>query len=69
MDCLILHVHYVIVYLYPARDECAQGIDTCAQICIDTPTSYICSCNIGYYLRSDGRTCYGEETLASMVLC
>eukprot|EP00794_Sanderia_malayensis_P017393 gene17393-19134_t len=32
-------------------------LNTCSQICIDTPTSYKCSCKRGYKLASDQRTC------------
>ena len=48
------------LYLAHIINECAEGIDTCAQICTDTVTSYTCSCNSGYSLGSDQRSCYGE---------
>nr|XP_020466500.1 complement C1r-A subcomponent-like [Monopterus albus] len=44
-------------------DECSapeprDGSDSlCAQICLNTLGSYICSCHHGYELRSDQRTC------------
>ena len=42
-------------------DECeisALG-GMCSQVCVNTPGSYECQCNIGYRLTSDGFTCEG----------
>ena len=41
-------------------DECAEGIDSCAQTCINTIGSYLCSCGSDYRLASNGRTCNGK---------
>ena len=41
-------------------NECALGIDTCAQTCNNTVGSYICHCRIGYRLNPDGRVCDGN---------
>lgn len=38
-------------------NECAVNNGGCAQICTDTPTSFTCSCNAGYFLDSDGLSC------------
>ncbi len=40
-------------------DECALGTDTCQQVCVNTPGSYLCECYIGYELNGDGTTCNG----------
>ena len=40
-------------------NECAEGVDDCAQICTDTDGSYICSCAPGYLLTNDSRGCDG----------
>lgn len=40
-------------------DECATGMDTCDQNCHNTNGSFICNCNTGYTLNSNGRTCDG----------
>ncbi|CAH1255381.1 NOTCH2 [Branchiostoma lanceolatum] len=37
-------------------DECASGA-SCAQLCVNFPGSYQCSCNAGYELGSDGSSC------------
>ncbi|XP_072517858.1 collagen and calcium-binding EGF domain-containing protein 1 isoform X1 [Salminus brasiliensis] len=43
-------------------DECASKNETvCSQICINTPGSYRCECEKGFYLEQDGRTCSKGE--------
>ena len=42
-------------------DECSEDSDGCAQNCVNTIGSYTCSCNTGYNLGSDGRSCIGER--------
>ncbi|XP_035666780.1 uncharacterized protein LOC118409686 isoform X2 [Branchiostoma floridae] len=37
-------------------DECASG-SSCAQLCVNFPGSYQCSCNAGYELGDDGSSC------------
>lgn len=39
-------------------DECASG--QCGQLCVNTIGSFICSCNPGYTLDNDGKTCNGN---------
>ena len=41
-------------------DECAANTDGCEQVCLDTPGSYTCSCQPGYILNRDSRTCTGK---------
>ncbi|RXN08608.1 collagen and calcium-binding EGF domain-containing 1 [Labeo rohita] len=39
-------------------DECANNNETvCSQICVNTPGSYRCECEKGFYLEDDGKTC------------
>jgi len=40
-------------------DECATP-GTCVQNCEDTIGSYTCSCDAGYFLNTDKRTCGGN---------
>lgn len=40
-------------------DECSEDSDGCEQNCANTVGSYTCSCNTGYNLASDGRSCTG----------
>ena len=42
-------------------NECIEETDDCAQNCINTNGSYICSCNTGYYIDIDGRSCNGTD--------
>ena len=42
-------------------NECSEGTAGCAHICTNTIGSYVCSCDQGYRLESDGRTCNGKS--------
>ena len=45
-------------------NECALGIDNCAEVCMNVYGSHYCSCNdSGYGVNSDGITCSGETVL------
>ena len=39
--------------------ECATNNGGCSQLCTNTIGSYICSCNVGYVISGDNRTCAG----------
>lgn len=47
---------------YPDNNECVLNTHLCHHICINTIGSYICDCNVGYMLNSDGLTCSGMYT-------
>ena len=51
------------VEFYVDLDECATGNHNCQQQCHNTVGSYTCSCNSGFDLNSDGRTCTGTYTI------
>ena len=34
--------------MHPDIDECAQGDSGCSQICVNTPGSYYCTCELGF---------------------
>lgn len=58
----LLHVmFYIQLFLFfffpPDIDECRYGY--CQQLCANTLGSYSCSCNPGFLLNSDRRTCQG----------
>ena len=42
-------------------NECAGNIDDCAQVCNNTDGSFQCSCNSGYSLSSNGRSCLKDS--------
>ena len=41
-------------------DECQLETDNCAQVCTNTPGSYMCGCDPGYELDGDGFSCNGK---------
>lgn len=41
-------------------NECIFSNGNCAQMCTNTIGSYVCSCDTGYILSGDGRTCAGN---------
>ena len=57
-----LHVYILSLFTQYVIDidECSEGIDGCAQICIDMDGNYSCSCDLGYLLGSDDHRCDGE---------
>ena len=46
---------------YSDELECGTGNGGCEQNCVNTLGSYICSCNMGYTLISDGHNCDSEN--------
>ena len=44
---------------YSDVDECASGNGGCNQNCVNNDGSYECTCNTGYVLDTDQRTCIG----------
>ena len=38
-------------------NECEEDLNTCHQHCLNTNGSYICGCDEGFTLQSDGRSC------------
>ena len=40
-------------------NECTADTDDCDQVCTNTDGSFTCSCNSGYTLDSNERTCNG----------
>ena len=41
-------------------NECSLDIDGCEHNCNNNVGSFVCSCNTGYILTSDGKNCDGE---------
>ena len=41
-------------------NECSEGISGCAQGCINTIGGLTCSCNKGYRLGKDRKSCNGK---------
>ena len=60
------------IYVYTLDiDECGiSGLGgMCSQVCVNTPGSYECQCNIGYRLSSDGFTCEGIYIATTHNIC
>ena len=63
------YVTYITLLLHIMRcwytvsdiNECTSGSHNCAQVCTNTAGSFTCSCNSGYTLAADRRTCEGIE--------
>ena len=56
-----LYVYAVyITFLLTDIDECVTNNGGCSQNCSNNFGTFICSCNTGYTLFSDGLTCNGE---------
>ena len=64
-DCGIGEKIIMLAWVVLPRDhfqdinEC-NGDHECDQVCNNTFGSYLCSCDDGYLLQSDGRTCEGK---------
>ena len=52
-------------YIPLEQNVCKENLDNCDQICVDTRTSYKCSCNPGYMLHADGYSCTSESNLCN----
>ena len=49
-------------YLYIVStdiDECSIGSNSCSQLCQNTIGSFDCSCQTGYIIGEDNKTCSG----------
>ena len=57
--CAVMLYSGIVYLLYLDKDECATGEHDCQQICFNTPGSYMCLCDTGYQLGTDGHTCEG----------
>ena len=57
-SCICINTGGVI---YSALDinECSLLNGNCSQVCTNTNGSYLCSCNSGYQLSSNNRSCNG----------
>ena len=42
-------------------NECSINSDNCDQLCTNTEGGFNCSCNDGFLLQSDMRSCIGEH--------
>ena len=52
-------INCALNYLILDIDECRTGEHNCQQLCNNLPGTYNCSCNTGFTLNYDSRTCRG----------
>ena len=48
-------------------NEC-EGYNDCHQICTNTDGSYYCSCDTGFMLAADNRTCQGYHYIHEITI-
>jgi len=51
-----------MMFLAADINECLTLNGGCSQLCSNNDGSYRCSCNTGFQLSEDTRTCVGEQT-------
>ena len=54
---IIAHHKYNSFISHLDIDECAEGTQSCTQICTNVVGSYSCSCEPGYHLANNGYSC------------
>lgn len=54
--CIVIFMNVDLTDL----NECLSENGGCRQICTNTVGSYVCSCNEGFTLASDGHNCTGK---------
>ena len=47
--------------IYLDINECDANTDGCEQGCTNTDGSFVCTCNSGFTLSDDGRTCVDND--------
>ena len=57
----VLLTYSVIYFLVTDIDECVLDTDGCEHNCSNTVGSFICSCNTGYAVALDDKSCIGES--------
>ena len=57
--CHLFHIYYH--YFFIDIDECANStLNLCEQRCINIPGDFMCACDTGFELTSNGMTCSGN---------
>ena len=54
-----IQIIYMLLFVTDI-DECATNSHQCQQNCHNNNGSYVCSCDSGYILDINGRSCDGE---------
>lgn len=56
----VISIFNLSVLLVLDIDECSERNGGCDSLCINSPGSFACGCEVGFILQPDGRTCEGE---------
>ena len=63
---------YLVCFLYASFfldiDECSANKGGCQHNCINTPGSSVCTCDDGYYLDADKKSCQGKNA-STLYVC
>ena len=51
------YCHALNIIIFPDIDECRRNNGGCQSVCSNLPGSYVCSCEPGFKLRRNGRSC------------
>ena len=67
----MIHILIILIRLFDCIlsdiDECTE--DPCVHNCTNTDGSFICSCNNGYELDDNGRSCNGMYIMLIIINC
>ena len=50
-----------VSFQLPDINECMTGNHGCEHKCVNNDGGFTCSCNPGYTLNDDGKTCEGKQ--------
>lgn len=54
------HINIVTILYSTDTNECTVNNGNCSQLCTNTNGSYICSCELGYFLDVNNHSCNGR---------
>ena len=57
----LIYIKRVISNCILDIDECAAGNGGCDHTCTNQPGTFLCSCNAGYTLDGNGKSCIGKS--------
>ena len=59
--CLFVFIYlFIYLFIFTAENPCSGNQHGCEHICYQAGGQDQCSCNAGYELNQDGKTCSGE---------
>ncbi len=55
----VYNIKWYSYFLLDVNECSSVANNICQHVCVNTPGSYTCGCNLGYELNVDGRNCDG----------